>query len=327
MRLSPTLGLCAALAAATPASANEGGQALASLKIQLAAAEAPGDIVSDMTLFKMIPVVMGYQPDLDALDPALVSRLRSVQTSLGERLVRGYDAHPTALALELRCLPASRAQPGCEARMDRLSGLAGDNAYHHILLMGTAAALGDSSATIEHARRAAQAPGYDHDVTTVFSSLYSRYAQVPESMWRELDPGEGPPRSPGVEAMAFAAAVALPHYKFILDACRGASDALRASCLEVGRKMTHDSGVLLDIEIGAKIVAELGDEGDQVKAQRQLREARWLGRANTTADDKLDATQWETYFETYAREGELAAMRHAARAQGIALEPPADWNP
>ena len=154
MRLSPILGLCAVLAAAMPASANESEQALASLKIQLAAAEAPGDIVSDMALFKMIPVVMGYQPDLDALDPALVSRLRSVQTSLGERLVREYDSDPTALALELRCLPASRAQPGCEARMDRLSGLAGDNAYHHIVLMGTAAALGDPTAMLEYARRA-----------------------------------------------------------------------------------------------------------------------------------------------------------------------------
>jgi len=326
MRLTRPLLLAAALAVVTPVCASESEQALASLKVQLVAAEAPGDIVSDMALFKMIPVAMGYQPDLDALDPVLLSRLRSVQTSLGERLVRDYDTDPTVLALELRCLPASKAMPGCEARMDRLSEVAGDNAYHHIVLMGTAAALDGPSAMLEHARRAARAPDYRSDVTTVYSSLYARFSQVPESMWRELGASEGPPRSPGVEAMAHSAAVGLPHYKSIVDACREATGELRGLCLEVGKKMTHDSSVLLDIEIGARIVVALGDEDDQARALRRRREARWLGRAVVTADAALNAAQWDDYFATYAREGELGAMRFAVRAQGMALEPPKGWT-
>ena len=210
--------------------------------------------------------------------------------------------------------------------MDRLSGLAGDNAYHHIVLMGTAAALGDPTAMLEYARRAAQAPDYRNDVTTVFSSLYARFSQVPESLWRELDAPDGQVQSPGVEAMAHAAAVGLPHYKSIVDACRGAGGELRGLCLEVGKKMTHESSVLLDIEIGAKLVAALGDEDDQAQTLRQLREARWLGRAIVTADSALDAAQWDEYFATYAREGELGALRYAARAQGIAPVPPEGWT-
>lgn len=326
MRTATILGLLGVLVAVTPARADESEAALANLRVQVEAAEAPGDIVSDMTLFKMFPIVLGNQPDLDSVDPVLLSRARAAQKSLAERLAGGYESHPTTLALELRCLPAAQALPGCDARMERLSGLAGDNAYHHIVLMGTAAALGDQAAVLGHARRAAQAPDYRNDVETVFASLHARYSQVPESQWQALDASAEQPRSPGVEAMAYAAAIALPHYKFILDACREAKGELRAPCLEIGRKMTHESGVLLDIEIGAKLVEALGNEEEQAKASRQLREARWLGRALATSDDPLDAAQWDEYFATYAREGELAAMRYAAAAQGKATEPPEGWT-
>ncbi|KFL36194.1 hypothetical protein N788_04715 [Arenimonas donghaensis DSM 18148 = HO3-R19] len=312
--------------AAVPASANEGAQAVASLNVQLAAAEAPGDLVSDAALFKLFPVVLGFQPDPDSLDPALRSRVMAAQMALGERVAGGLATDPTVLALELRCPPAAKASQACEARMDRLSGLAGDNAYHHVVLMGTATALGDHGAVLEHARRAARAPDYHHDIATVFSSLYARYSQVPESMWQALRAPEGQRRSPGVEAMAYAAAVALPHYKYIFDACRDPAGELRRHCLDIGRKMTHGSGVLLDIEVGAKIVAKLGGEDDQAKARQKLREARWLGRAVATPEDSLDAAQWDEFFAIYAREGELAAMRYAATAQGIALVPPTGWT-
>ena len=333
MRIVFSLMLSGLLAAApAPVRANAAPDAPSSasedawLRYHLAVAESPGDALSDAYLARALEMVQGDEARQAALDPALLARVQVVHGQLEARAAAARNNDATLLVSQLRCLPASRANATCEADLARLAELAGDNAYHHVVLMGHAWARGDAEAFLREARLAAEAAEYQHDVPKVFGSLYRRYSQVPAHDLARPDPGNRIPVA-GMSAMAFAAALALPAYQHFVQPCREAEGDLQGHCLAIAVRMMREGQLALDLSIAAGVIDVHGDESLKAEAKRRQREMAWHFESLRGAEARLDERQWRDYLDAYAERGELAAFRVAHAYLGRPALPPDDWNP
>lgn len=325
--LRPLYPLLFVLAGAAFAQADDNGDADAAARVQLAAAEAPGDLLSDAYLVPMIDLALEADAKRGELDPALRASLAQARDDLAQRVDRAEDEAPVALFTTVQCLRKDADADKCNGSRERLAEVAGDNAYHHFVLISMAADRGDEEAFARHARRMLAAPKYEPDMLPVFASLYRRYSEVPAALWQQGGGNYGPEAAPGIQAMAIAAAVVLPGYRPFTQACKEAVPGRRALCVAVARHMAERSPVLLDRLIGVGLIKEYGTEAEQAAASELEREAKWLHVGMAHFDRELSDDQLGRYFDIFASKGEFAAMRYAAQETGRPLQPPADWQP
>lgn len=297
------------------------------MRVQLAAANAPGDLLSDSYLVPMIDRALEADNATRELDPALRSALEKARDDLARRVALAEDEVPVALYTTVNCLKEGADAGKCEGSRERLAGLAKDNGYHHYVLMSMAARRGDEEAFRLHGEKVMAAPKFDPDRVPVFATLYERYSQVPDALWEHPENNYGPEATPGIMAMAISAAVVLPAYQPFMRACEKDEASRRELCVAVARRMAERSTVLLDRLVGVALIKKIGTPADQAWAQELERKARWLHASLATFDSELNDIQMGRYFDIFASEGELAAMQYAARKTGRSLEPPGDWKP
>lgn len=293
----------------------------------LAAAEAEGDVLSDAYVLKLLALSAGDPDSRAKFDPALVARLDLARARLAARVDAARDNDPVLLASQLRCHPAARTSPECGQDLARLAELAGDNGYHHFVLMGHAWAREDAEGFLRHARLAAEAPGFRHDMQVVFRAVHQRLKQVPDDLMPRPEGEDGTIPAAGMTAMGVAAAFALPAYQNYVQPCREAEGELRVHCLAIADRLLEESSVGIDISIAHSIYEALGETERQATAQALRAKLHWQLQSVVSMEERFDQRQWQAYFDAYAEGGELAAFAYAAEAMGLPANPPPDWSP
>lgn len=292
----------------------------------LAAAEAEGDVLSDAYVLRLLALSSGDEEVRAGLDPALRARLDVARTQLAARVDAARNNDPVLLASQLRCHPLDRMSPACAEDLARLAELAGDNGYHHFLLMGHAWAREDSAGFLRHARLAAEAPDFQHDIALVFRAVHQRLGQVPDDLMpRPEGEGDTIPVA-GMVAMSVAAAFALPAYQHYVQPCREAEGELRAYCLAIADRLLEESTTGIDVSIAHAIYEAHGETGRQATAQALRDKLHWQQQAVASMEGRFDRRQWQAYFDAYAEGGEQAAFAYAAEALGVPPEPPPGWS-
>ncbi|GGA80849.1 hypothetical protein GCM10011521_18950 [Arenimonas soli] len=294
-------------------------------RIQLAAANAQGDAISDAVLARATDMQRGYGA-VDDIDPALLQDLQAAHGKLQARTEAMMRKEPVLLATFSGCFWRWEVPARCEGVREDLAELAGDNAYHHFVLMADAGRREDDAAFARHALNVAAATEYRPDFQQVFASLNHRYRQVPDMLWMHEENTYGAAAS-GVHAMALAAAVALPAYQQFMNACRDSEGERRELCLLVARRLAAESPVVMDRMIGFALLEKKGDARDQAQALEWKREVDWLTQGVVGYEEELSPEQFNTYFDLFSTQGEIAAMIYANQVRGRPVEPPADWQP
>lgn len=293
----------------------------------LAAAEAEGDVLSDAYVLKLLALSAGDEEAQAGFDPALLARLDLARARLGARVDAARNNDPVLLASQLRCHPAARTSPECGQDLARLAELAGDNGYHHFVLMGKAWAREDAEGFLRHARLAAEAPGFEPDVDAVFRAVYARLKQVPDDLAPRPEGESGNIPAAGMLATSVAAAFALPNYQHYVQPCREAEGELRGHCLAIADRLLDESSVAIDIYIAQSIYRAVGDSDGEARAQARRDRLGWQTQAVSSMEQRFDRHQWQAYFDAWAEGGELAAFAYAAEAMGLPANPPPDWSP
>ena len=304
----------------------------------VAAANAEGDVSTDRAMAKMlgmyqdgvVPLLAGPAPHSDR-ERSLLAEAQVIQARLEARAEAATLDRPDLLAMDLGCWPVGATPELCEQRRARLEALAGDNAYYHMVLMGTAWQLKEASAYLHHARAAAAASHYRSAYGDQYERLHQRFLKVPESLVRAL--GDRPQDMPqaGMMAMTLSAAYALPNYQGFSTPCREAEGELRELCLTIALMQLESPGSLIDSMVAAGVIEALGNADERALAQSSLRTLNWqqaqMGRLSQRETAGARTLGYDAYFLDYGKKGELVAMRELLEANGLAADPPPDWTP
>lgn len=300
------------------------------VEYQLAAIAQPGDALSDYVLANGLSMQLSHVPDAVVTIPG---PLRQHMTAERDRLMARADAalmdDPVQLSMRLSCHENAPEREHCDARRQRLAELDPDNAYTALALMSAAWSQKDDAGFFEAAALGASASRYEPVLPAVFASLRRRFEAIPDVAV------PGMPRQPegmpveGVTAMSMTAAVALPAYQRFSAPCRNSEGELRVHCRAIARRMLESEGSALDVYIGASVLQAVGEPAEQARAEERRREVDWLQQHAVTlmSDTETSAIlDMDEYFRLYGEQGELPAVRHALKANGIAVMPPADWT-
>lgn len=326
--------ICFLLLVALPLQASEPTeqQRLAHFNYQLSVAEAPGDVWSDLRMAQMLTFLADVATAEGAApsEPmrAFQARAQVVAAELESRVDAARDGDPFLLVSDLECWPKAPDMPVCDQRRAKLEPYAANNAFHGMVLMSYAWMREDSGAFLRVARLAANADVYESVPAFGFRSMVERYRKVP----MPAAPETGAliqAYQPEVMAMALTMGIASPPYQNFSQPCRESVGELRAHCLAIARKMMLQGQHLIEIWIGGSVVEAIGAPNDVAMAKARRRETEWLlekAAPLLAASETVMVPGIDDYFETYGREGEVAALRVLLGAHGIAALPPADWT-
>jgi hypothetical protein len=296
---------------------------------QLAVAEAPGDVYSDLLIAKSMRFHQ-KNPHLDADSDeagALRARAEVIAAELQARADSVRDTDPFLLVMDLGCWPEIKSAL-CQERRARLEAFAPDNAYLGMVLMAYAWMAQDAEGYQRAARLAATAERYDSQLANAFGALRKRYRGVPVPA---MAGGTEQNRrlAPEVMAMSMAAAVAMPPVQHFSQPCRESEGELREHCLAVALKMMSQSQNLIEINIARSVVEALGTAEDIESARMIQRDVDWLVERSipfSAAMDHADVPGTQEFFDAYASDGELSALRALLTAHNIPIHPPEGWT-
>jgi len=296
---------------------------------RVAVAEAPGNLHSDLLVAKSMRFLLNTPLQDSASEETLALRARAevITAELEARVDQARDGDPFLLAADLGCWPDVRSTE-CEERRAKLEAFAPDNAYLGMVLMTYAWMAQDAEGYQRAARLAAAAERYDSHPAHAFGALRERYRGVPYPSLAG-DTERSRQLVPEVMAMSVYAAVAMPPLTHFVQPCRESEGELRAQCLAIALKMMSQSQNLIEIYIGQSVVEALGTPEDIEDAKMIRRDVDWLLTHTvplSAATEHADVAGTEEYFEAYAADGELAAMRVLLQAHNIPIHPPEGWT-
>ena len=182
---------------------------------------------------------------------------------------------------------------------------------------------------------AAGAARYDDYFGTLTSILYESAGILPiqENVLRASNqPGVSPAGFKLTYAAGIAVALPLPYLATLAKTCRNStSDAgLMQDCIAIMQKLA-DSGSLSARNIGASQLMRLVPSGSaHDTAAAQVRTLAWRMQGMGAVADRLanDSRVTGIYTQALRTSGrEIDAVDAVLRSQGMALEPPADWQP
>jgi len=295
----------------------------------LAVAETPGDVHSDLTIARLLQFLARSYRDTDDSDDARALQARSevITARLLERVAAQRDSDPSLLVRDLGCWPEPKSAT-CSERRARLETMAADNAYYGMILMAYAWLAEDAKGFLGAARLAAAAERYDNGIVIPFDTLRERYRSVPAPRKAGEDERE-PKLTPDVTAMMVSAGVALPPLQHFSQPCRESEGELREHCLTLALKMMSQSQSILEILIAQPVVEALGTAEDIESAKMIRRDVDWLMARSfplSAAMEHADVAGTQEFFDAYATDGELSAMRVLLTAHNIPIHPPEGWT-
>ncbi|AKU52481.1 hypothetical protein VB145_19380 [Xanthomonas arboricola] len=253
-------------------------------------------------------------------------------------LQRALDARPrdplVARMEAAGCAPALRCDPG--AALAFLEQADVRNASVHLRAYTDAQRRGDQAAAERAWQAAVQSDHFDSGALALGKALHASYdgVQWPSlasvSLRAQLDAQGMPSTGAGMAAMFVMgawSAYALPALGDLMRRCSptGVTAALRDECMAVLNNVANDESTLATALIGSRGMAALSSGADATRWQARVRELQWLQqqeqpRASTVDGlaDKLDAV---------LTQGEVPALRARLQRQGLAVQPPAGWQP
>lgn len=326
---------CFLLLAALPLQAKEPTeqQQLDWFNYQLAVAEAPGDVWSDLRMAEMLRFTARVE-GAEGVAPsepmrAFQARAQVVGAELEARVDAARDSDPFLLAADLGCRPKAQDMTVCDQRRAKLEPFAADNAFLGLVLMSYAWSRDDAEAFLRVARLAAGAEAYDSLPALGFRSMVERYRKVPMPATPEMD-ALTRAYAPEVMAMSISMGLSLPPYQNFTQPCRESEGELRGHCLAIARKMMLQGQHIIEVRIALSLVEALGTADDLALAAARQQEMAWLQEKALPlliASEKVPVAGTQAFFEAYGSDGEIAALRAMLKAHAIAPAPPADWTP
>jgi hypothetical protein len=296
---------------------------------QLAVAEAPGDVRSDLLLARMQRLLTRAKDGSAEGEElrAFEARSEVVTAEMQARVDAQRDTDPFLLSTDIGCWPDAKSAL-CTERRAKLEAFAPDNAYLGMVLMSYAWLAQDAEGYLRAARLAAAAERYDSQWSNAFGSLRERYRSVPVP---DLAGSTEHNRhlAPEFMAMSVAAAVAMPPLQHFSQPCRESEGELREHCLAVALKMMSQSQNVIEVLIAQPVVEALGTAEDIEGAKMIRRDLEWLMAKSTplgAAMEHAEVAGTQEYFDAYATDGELAAMRALLAAHNIPIHPPEGWT-
>jgi hypothetical protein len=300
---------------------------------QLAVAEAPGDVWSDLRMAEMLRFTARVE-GAESVAPsepmrAFQARAQVVSAELEARVDAARDSDPFLLAADLGCRPKAPDMTVCDQRRAKLEPFVADNAFFGLVLMSYAWMREDAGAFLRVARLAAGAQDYDSLPSLGYRSMVERYRKVPMPATPEMD-ALTRAYTPEVMAMAMSMGLSLPPYQNFSQPCRESEGELRGYCLAIARKMMLQGQHMLEVRLAASLVEAIGGPDDIALSGARRHEMEWLQEKALPlmmASEKVPVAGTEEFFEAYGRDGEIAALRAMLKAHGITPVPPAEWTP
>ena len=160
-------------------------------------------------------------------------------------------------------------------------------------------------------------------------SLNARFDAIPSvavpGMPEKL---EGIPRS-SATAMAMTAAYTMPAFQWFVTPCRESADSLRQHCRAIARRMQDNEGSAIDAYIGLSVLQIIGEPEERARAAERRRELDWIQKQSAALMSDKASTAiagLADYFRLFGEQGELPAMRHVLKANGVPVMPPDGWT-
>ncbi|WP_313927273.1 hypothetical protein [Pseudoxanthomonas sp.] len=142
-----------------------------------------------------------------------------------------------------------------------------------------------------------------------------------------------PQDMPDVVVMAMHAAVAIPALHPLTQRCRAQVGHLPADTLSACKRLytllADDTSTLLFPAIALPRLVEWADsDAEREAARERLRQFAWVHDSVMQLYQRPAHARRlpEDYIDVFLRDGELAAMRHQLKINGIAAEPPPGWQ-
>lgn len=331
-------GLLGAATAASEPLAPE--QLEATLRLQIAMAEAPGDLLSDALVVVGLDSMARYGAASPTLTPAQLEMIEALQArrsnsleSLRARVESATPADVRLLALDPcighRGLPTA----DCDAKRKALESLAGDNAHFHLLLASRAWHVSDDESFLRHLHAAAAAPTYDSGFNQGFGALRRRMQHVPmPTIPGDLEPAEA--RDAFVQNWA---GVHMGGGSYgVLTPCRevsaGDEMALHQACRAIARRYAEGAQSLSELRVAQALIDVLGTEADKERLQQRILAAQWWQFVTSEAvwmlaPGRERARRLDQYWDDVAAYGELGAMEAVVRRLDLSPDPPAGFDP
>jgi len=137
-----------------------------------------------------------------------------------------------------------------------------------------------------------------------------------------------------IAVMAFAAAIAMPSLTPVTQRCRPQIGELpadeRSVCKRIYTLMAADTSILIGPAIALPQLVRWADtDAERALARERLRRFAWVyENVMQLYQRPADARRLpDDHVDVFLRDGELAAMHLQLQANGIAVEPPAGWQP
>jgi len=245
---------------------------------------------------------------------------RAQQAAPGDALVQWLVANHAD-----RTTPAGEAQAA--AAIDALTRIEPDNGAPWMLALENATKRGDTSAADEAITRMAESPRFDDhfaDVVHAWIDVYDRHPP-PSLRTDEIDKYD-----PGfVAAFAHAAAVAVPSYRSVVQACKPASGQIlavdrRAHCEKAGHLMLYRGTTLIARHIGFVLVRNVDALTDADRAA--ARDLDWYVFNGATEDPSIsDALAHEDDWRRL--DDEIDVIKNRLRRSHLATAAPDGWSP
>jgi hypothetical protein len=181
---------------------------------------------------------------------------------------------------------------------------------------------------------AAQATLYDDHFGALIAALDEAAGTLPVSEDILRASGQGGVSTEGYKltyAASIAATLPQPGLRAVVEACKGAvsDSALAADCVAVAQKIA-DCGSLITRSFGVKLLLEtLPAGGAQDSARARGRSLAWQTQRIGELGGRLadDARLTRVYLDTLHANGkEIDAVQAVLRNQGVAVEPPGNWQ-
>ncbi|MGH8090665.1 MAG: hypothetical protein ACREO6_04340 [Rudaea sp.] len=270
----------------------------------------------------------------DADDPARPKVLQTPALLARAQKADDADALVWWVSAALECRGKAKACPR-EETLAQLQKTDPANAATWMWALRLAQQSGSAATARAALTSAAQSARYDDYFGALTSVLYESAGILPirESVLRASNqPGVSPAGFKLTYAAGIAVALPLPYLATSVKTCRNStSDAgLMQDCIAIMQKLA-DSGSLSTRNMGASQLMRLIPSGSaHDAAAAQVRTLAWRMQSMGAVADRLanDSRVTGIYTQALRTSGrEIDAVDTVLRSQGVALEPPADWQP
>jgi hypothetical protein len=271
--------------------------------------------------------------DADANDKQRPAALKSPALLKRAQTVGSDKALVWWVTASADCHVAIKSCPQAET-LQKLETLDGENAAVWALSLWRAQQAKDAPGARAALASAAQAKKYDDYFGALIDDLYEAAGILPMST--ELLNASGQNVSDSgyrlISAAGIAAGMVQTEGAAIRDACKGADmkdETLIADCVAVAQKMEL-SGSINAQNMGLSLKMALLPPGPERDAARSRQRAlAWQTLRISDLGDRLAANPAVSHVYTQVLNesgNESAAVLAVLRSQGVALEPPADWQ-